>query len=59
MRARKLVTEAGSLGAPGDFLFIPVVVRESNNLQPPLKIHLVSTFLACSYHFLLNHGLAE
>lgn len=42
MRAGKLITEAGSLNPPDDFLFLPLVVRESDQLQPPLKTHLVS-----------------
>lgn len=41
MRTKNLVTGTGFLNAPEDFLFIPLVVRESDQLRPPLKIHLV------------------
>lgn len=30
------------LTAPTEFLFLPVVVRESDQLDPPLNSHLVS-----------------
>jgi len=46
MRTKKLITEVGILNAPSDFLFIPLVVRESDQLRPPLKTHLVSVFVA-------------
>ena len=42
MRSRELVTESGILIAPEEFLFIPLVVRDSDQLQPPLRKHLVS-----------------
>lgn len=42
MRTRKLVTESGILNAPDHFLFIPIGVRESDQLNPPLQAHLVS-----------------
>ena len=42
MRSRELVTESGIMNAPEDFLFIPLVSRDSDQLQPPLKKHLVS-----------------
>lgn len=42
MRARELVTAKGALSAPTDFLFIPLAVRESGQLYPPIKTHLVS-----------------
>lgn len=44
MRTKTLVTETGLLNAPEDFLFIAIVVRESDQLRPPLKIHLVCIF---------------
>jgi hypothetical protein len=34
--------EPGMLNAPTEFLFLPVVVRESDQLDPPLNTHLVS-----------------
>lgn len=46
MRTKKLVTEIGILNAPTDFLFIPLVVRETDQLRPPLKTHLVGTLVA-------------
>lgn len=42
MRTKKLATELGVLNAPEEFLFLPLVVRESDQLTPPLKAHLVS-----------------
>lgn len=41
MRSRELVTESGILSATEDFLFIPLVSRDSDQLQPPLKKHMV------------------
>lgn len=41
MRSKKLLTEHGILNAPENFLFIPLVARDSDQLQPPLKKHLV------------------
>lgn len=41
MRSRKLVTETVILNAPEDFLFVPLVVREGDQLHPPFKFHLV------------------
>ena len=35
------MTEAGTLEAPADFLFVPVVVCESGQLRPPLTTHMV------------------
>lgn len=43
MRTRKLATGSGMLNAPTDFLFIPVVVRETDQLDPPLNTHLVGS----------------
>lgn len=45
MRTRKLAIEMGILNAPEDFLFLPLVVRETDQLRPPLKIHLVGPLL--------------
>lgn len=42
MRSRQLVTESGTLIAPQDFLFIPLVARDSDQLKPPLNFHMVS-----------------
>lgn len=44
MRTRQLVTETGILNAPPDFLFVALVARDSAELNPPLKTHLVGTF---------------
>ncbi|CEJ58796.1 hypothetical protein PMG11_07442 [Penicillium brasilianum] len=48
MRTRKLATGPGMLNAPTDFLFIPVVVRETDQLDPPLNTHL-------NEHLLVSH----
>jgi len=45
MRTRKLATEGGFINAPENFLFIPLVVRELDQLEPPLRKHLVSSLL--------------
>ncbi|OQD74875.1 hypothetical protein PENDEC_c009G05782 [Penicillium decumbens] len=50
MRTKKLITEVGILNAPSDFLFIPLVVRESDQLRPPLKTHLIEHLLISHYH---------
>lgn len=42
MRSTELVTECGTLIAPQDFLFIPLVTRDFDQLKPPLKLHMVS-----------------
>ena len=42
MRSRELVTESGTLSAPQDFLFVPLVARDLDQLRPPLKPHMVS-----------------
>lgn len=47
MRSRELVTESGILSAPEDFLFIPLVARDFDQLQPPLKTHLVRIAWPC------------
>ncbi|KAJ5677762.1 uncharacterized protein N7477_003395 [Penicillium maclennaniae] len=50
MRTKKLVTESGFLNAPGDFLFIALVTKESDQLRPPLKLHLNEQLLISHYH---------
>ncbi|KAJ5120323.1 uncharacterized protein N7515_009711 [Penicillium bovifimosum] len=50
MRSRELVTENGALNAPEDFLFIPLVARDSDQLQPPLKTHLVDNLFVSHFH---------
>ncbi|KAJ5152176.1 hypothetical protein N7492_010471 [Penicillium capsulatum] len=50
MRARKLATEVGILNAPQDFVFVPVVVRESDQLKPPLKTHLNEHLFISHFH---------
>ncbi|KAJ5697426.1 hypothetical protein N7488_011110 [Penicillium malachiteum] len=50
MRARKLATEVGILQAPDDFLFVPLVIRESDELQPPLKTHLRDQLFISHFH---------
>ncbi|KAF3384663.1 hypothetical protein F1880_002442 [Penicillium rolfsii] len=40
MRTRWLATEPGMLKAPAEFLFLPLVVRERDQLDPPLNSHL-------------------
>lgn len=41
MRTKKLATEMGILNAPEVFLFLPLVMREADQLNPPLTTHLV------------------
>ncbi|KAJ5347563.1 hypothetical protein MYU51_003759 [Penicillium brevicompactum] len=50
MRSRELVTESGILIAPEEFLFIPLVVRDSDQLQPPLRKHLVDNLFISHFH---------
>ncbi|KAJ6119939.1 hypothetical protein N7523_004219 [Penicillium sp. IBT 18751x] len=50
MRTKTLVTESGFLNAPEDFLFIALVTRESDQLRPPLKIHLNEQLLISHFH---------
>ncbi|KAJ5966152.1 hypothetical protein N7481_012866 [Penicillium waksmanii] len=50
MRTRKLVTEMGTLSAPESFLFIPLVVRESDQLKPALQTHLAEHLLVSHFH---------
>lgn len=49
MRSKELVTENGTLSAPEDFLFIPLVARDFDQLRPSLKLHLVSIICACPH----------
>ena len=56
MRSRELVVESGTLNAPDEFLFIPLVFRDSDQLQPPLKFHLVSEISKTVY---LHYPLAN
>ncbi|KAJ5458136.1 hypothetical protein N7475_009524 [Penicillium sp. IBT 31633x] len=50
MRSRELVTESGILSAPEDFLFIPLVARDFDQLQPPLKTHLIDNLFISHFH---------
>ncbi|EKV05734.1 GTP-binding protein rhoC domain protein [Penicillium digitatum] len=50
MRVGELVTESGTLSAPQDFLFIPLVARDSNQLQPPLKPHMNDNLFISHFH---------
>ncbi|KAJ5356595.1 hypothetical protein N7517_011204 [Penicillium concentricum] len=50
MRSRKLVTEIGILSAPQDFLFVPLVARDFDQLQPPLKPHLNDNLFISHFH---------
>ena len=56
MRTRKLATEVGTLYAPADFLFVPLVIRDSDELLPPLKSHLVRIQISQKlYLYRLDH----
>ncbi|KAJ5497113.1 hypothetical protein N7463_009100 [Penicillium fimorum] len=50
MRSRELVTETGTLSAPQDFLFIPLVARDFDQLQPPLKAHINDNLFISHFH---------
>ncbi|KAJ6006075.1 hypothetical protein N7451_004019 [Penicillium sp. IBT 35674x] len=50
MRTRQLVTEIGILNAPLDFLFVPLVARDSAELHPPLKAHLRDQLFISHFH---------
>ncbi|KAJ5832461.1 hypothetical protein N7474_000772 [Penicillium riverlandense] len=50
MRSRKLVTETAILNAPEDFLFVPLVVREGDQLHPPFKFHLNDHLFISHFH---------
>ncbi|KAJ5431105.1 hypothetical protein N7445_008837 [Penicillium cf. griseofulvum] len=50
MRSRELVTEIGTLSAPQDFLFISLVARDFDQLQPPLKSHMNDNLFISHFH---------
>ncbi|KAJ5527442.1 hypothetical protein N7513_011601 [Penicillium frequentans] len=50
MRTRQLVTEIGILNAPLEFLFVPLVARDSAELHPPLKAHLRDQLFISHFH---------
>ncbi|KAJ5653809.1 hypothetical protein N7490_000812 [Penicillium lividum] len=50
MRTKQLVTEISILNAPADFLFVPVVARDSAELHPPLKTHLRDQLFISHFH---------
>ncbi|KAJ5977959.1 hypothetical protein N7501_001301 [Penicillium viridicatum] len=50
MRSRELVTESGTLIAPQDFLFIPLVARDSDQLKPPLNFHMNDNLFISHFH---------
>ncbi|OGE57794.1 hypothetical protein PENARI_c001G09328 [Penicillium arizonense] len=50
MRSRELVVENGTLNVPDTFLFIPLVSRDSDQLQPPLKFHLNDNLFISHFH---------
>ena len=41
MRSKKITTGKTSFTAPVDFLFVPLVARDSDNQRPKLNAHLV------------------
>lgn len=43
MRSKKLVTQDGIYVAPERFVFLPLVGSTSNNAQPKLNRHMVSS----------------
>ncbi|KAJ5782692.1 hypothetical protein N7457_004466 [Penicillium paradoxum] len=50
MRSRELVTESGTLIAPEDFLFIPLVARDFDQPRPRLKSHLIDNLFISHFH---------
>ncbi|KAJ5894238.1 hypothetical protein N7495_005929 [Penicillium taxi] len=50
MRTRKLAIEMKILNAPADFMFLPLVARDSDQLQPLLKAHLNDNLLVSYFH---------
>ncbi|CDM31033.1 hypothetical protein DTO013E5_327 [Penicillium roqueforti] len=50
MRSKELVTENGTLSAPEDFLFIPLVARDFDQLRPSLKLHLNDNLFISHFH---------
>jgi hypothetical protein len=49
MRTRRVATEPGILNAPAKFLFLPLGVRETDQLDPPLNSHLVGAPLYLAF----------
>ncbi|KAJ5178199.1 uncharacterized protein N7500_000898 [Penicillium coprophilum] len=50
MRARELITEIGTLNAPQDFLFVPLVARDFDQLRPPFKSHMNDNLFISHFH---------
>ncbi|KAL5046113.1 hypothetical protein BDW71DRAFT_71084 [Aspergillus fruticulosus] len=50
MRSRKLTTGSGVLEAPTHFLFVPIVVRDSSQVQRKLNTHLNDTLFISHFH---------
>ncbi|KAJ5690021.1 hypothetical protein N7462_004413 [Penicillium macrosclerotiorum] len=49
-RARKLATESGVLYTPASFTLLPIVVRDGDQLDPPLKTHLNEHLFVSHFH---------
>lgn len=49
MRSKKLSFKDGVLEAPADFLFVPLLVRHSEQDQPKLNSHLVRSPLKSKF----------
>ncbi|KAF7586033.1 hypothetical protein BBP40_009650 [Aspergillus hancockii] len=50
MRSKNLSTHIGLLEAPVDFLFVPLVTRNSEHDQPILNFHLNDHFILSHFH---------
>ncbi|GFG19527.1 hypothetical protein IFM5058_10185 [Aspergillus udagawae] len=50
MRSKRLNTNHGPIEAPPDFLFVPLVVRSSDQLHPRLNHHLNDHLILSHYH---------
>ncbi|PLB44254.1 hypothetical protein P170DRAFT_367747 [Aspergillus steynii IBT 23096] len=50
MRSKKLALKDGMLEAPADFLFVPLLVRRSEQDQPKLNAHLNDHFIISHFH---------
>ncbi|RHZ66468.1 uncharacterized protein CDV56_101686 [Aspergillus thermomutatus] len=50
MRSKRLNTHHGPIEAPPDFLFIPLVVRNSDQLKPRLNHHLNDHLILSHFH---------
>lgn len=59
MHTKRLATEMGILNAPEEFLFLPLAVREGDQLRPPLKSHLVSTHLSSTSAYAVLTQLSQ